>query len=1022
MKRARISEILDTSDRRPYATVIINGTEITGLLDSGAGISCLGKGAFNTLHKCGLKWKQFSGGEVQTASGQSQKIEGYSDVRVKFQEDTKTIRLYLVPSLAGVLYLGIDFWTEFNLLPKLEEVTSITVAADCEDSSPDMHLLNESDKKKLNEIIALFPSSETEGLGKTPLLKHHIDVGNSRPLKQRHYPVSPAIEQQMFKEVDRMISLGVVEESNSAWSSPVAIVKKPNGQVRLCLDARQVNAVTVKDAYPTPLVDGIMSRLNETHFISSVDLKDAFWQIELDKESREKTAFTVPGRPLYQFTRMPFGLCNAGQSMCRLMDLVIPSALRGFVFVYIDDLLIVAEDMKTHLQRLEIVARSLRKANLTVNVTKSKFAMKSIKYLGHIVGNGKIRPDPGRVDCIVKFPTPNTVRQVRRFLGMAGWYQRYIHGYSTMASAMTDLLKKSDRFKWTPEAQISFDKLKTSLTTAPVLTHPDFTKHFYIQCDASITGVGGVLFQIIRDEEHPIAYMSRKLNSAQKNYSVTELECLAALLCVEKFRCYVEGMPFTIITDHASLKWLMNQKDLSGRLARWSLKLQSFDFTIEHRKGTANIVPDTLSRIEEIIAIVGRPLDLTEGEFKSEEYLRLKQSVRDHQSALPDVKIQGDIIYKRTLFRTGANTADSETVWKIWVPDGLKEQVIEAAHQPAMSAHGGVDKTIELVRRFYFWPGLSKDVRAFVAKCIICKETKAPNQTLRPPMGKIFPTERPFQRLYVDLLGPYPRSKSRNTTILIVLDQLTKFIWLKPLRTATASAIVRYIESEVIHMFGAPESILSDNGVQFISKDFKTLLARYGVKHILTASHSPQVNASERVNRSILAAVRAYVESDQTTWDVHISAIASALRNAAHSTIGQSPYFATFGQNMIQHAGAYTILRELRALGVSDIDVVSSDEFREGLNSDIREKLSQAHDRNQRTYNTRTKEVSFKPGQEVFIRSFKQSDFSKNFNAKLGKQWTPARILKQIGTCLYEVEDLKGRKIKVKYHAKDIRA
>lgn len=194
-----------------------------------------------------------------------------------------------------------------------------------------------------------------------------------------------------------------------------------------------------------------------------------------------------------------------------------------------------------------------------------------------------------------------------------------IHIYSATAAAMTDLLKKSDRFKWTPEAQQAFDSLKISLTTAPVLKHPDFSKHFFIQCDASMMGVGGVLFQLIDGDEHPVAFMSKKLNSAQRNYSVTELECLAAILCIQKFRCYVEGMPFTVITDHAALKWLMEQKDLTGRLARWSLKLQGFNFDITHRKGTANIVHDTLSRVEiaEIEQVVGAPIDLQSSEFQA---------------------------------------------------------------------------------------------------------------------------------------------------------------------------------------------------------------------------------------------------------------------------------------------------------------------------------------------------------------------------------------------------------------------
>lgn len=1024
-KQAQISGMTGGEDLRPFVKVQINDTELSGLLDSGAAISCLGNDAYKTLVRCNMKWKEYgSSAAVQTASGESQAIEGYADTTVNFRGIAKKIRLYIVPTLKNQLYLGIDFWHIFDLLPKLEEVCSTTPPSETEEEKPDMHVLNEEDKKRLEAVIELFPSSSKEGLGKTALLQHAINVGEARPTKQRYHAVSPAIEKKMFTEVDRMLELGVIEESSSSWNSPVTIVTKSNGKYRLCLDARQVNSVTVKDAYPMPLIESIVSRLNETYYISSVDLKDAFWQIELEKESREKTAFTVPGRPLYQFTRMPFGLCNAAQSMCRLMDLTIPSSMRDHVFVYIDDLLVVSADLETHLERLKIVAQSLRKANLTINVDKSKFVMRTIKYLGHIIGNGEIKPDPGRVKCISEFPPPTTVKQVRRFLGMAGWYQRYISGYSEIAAPMTNLLKKSDRFAWTPEAQVAFDSLKSSLTTAPVLRHPDFTQHFYIQCDASMTGVGGVLFQLIEGNEHPIAFMSKKLNAAQRNYSVTELECLAAILCVQKFRCYVEGMPFTVITDHASLKWLMTQKDLAGRLARWSLKLQGFDFNIIHRKGSANVVPDTLSRvnIEELEKVVGLPVDLSAPEFLSESYKKLKSTILERQAELPDIKIRGNAIYKRTQFRTGSETVDSTTLWKLWLPDELRQKVIVDAHQPAMSAHGGTDKTTDLVRRYFYWPGLSMQVRKFVSECSICKESKAPNQTLRPPMGQAFRTERPFQRLYVDLLGPYPRSKAKNTTILIVLDHLTKFIWLKPLRVATANAIVRFMESDVFHFIGVPESILTDNGVQFVSRDFKTLLSRYGVQHILTATHSPQANASERVNRSILAAIRSYVVKDQTTWDVHLSAIASALRNATHATTGVSPFFAVFGQHMVQHAGSYALLRELQALGTGEVEVVSNSEYHEELNREIRDKLQNAHDRNAKTYNTRTREVRFIPGQEVFIRNFRQSDFANSYNAKIGKQWTPARIVCQHGTSSYTVEDRNGKLIKVKYHAKDIRA
>lgn len=288
-------------------------------------------------------------------------------------------------------------------------------------------------------------------------------------------------------------------------------------------------------------------------------------------------------------------------------------------------------------------------------------------------------------------------------------------------------------------------------------------------------------------------------------------------------------------------------------------------------------------------------------------------------------------------------------------------------------------------------------------------------------MGKQFPVERPFQRLFIDLLGPYPRSKAGHTTILIVLDQLSKFVWLKPLKKATAKNIGHFLESEIFHFVGAPESLLSDNGVQFVSKELKEVLSRYGVKQIFTASHSPQANASERVNRSIIASIRAYIDTDQTTWDQHLSSITGALRNAVHSSTGKSPYYIVFGQHMVQHAGTYTLLRSLQSLPTGDIITTPPADFRDAVNEQVRAKLTQARDRNERTYNTRTRNVSFQPGQEVFIRNFKQSDFSRNFNAKLGRQWTPARIVRRKGSCIYVVEDRQGKAIKVAYHAKDIR-
>ena len=514
--------------------------------------------------------------------------------------------------------------------------------------------------------------------------------------------------------------------------------------------------------------------------------------------------------------------------------------------------------------------------------------------------------------------------------------------------------------------------------------------------------------------------MSQKLNSAQRNYTVTELECFAAVLGVKKFRAYIEGTPFKIVTDHASLKWLMTQKDLSGRLARWSLKLQAYDFTIEHRKGSANVVPDALSRMhaEQItISISTFGIDLNSEEFKSEEYTNQKNTVQNNKDVLPDVKVDGNHIYKRTFSTDGAQVP----IWRLWVPERLRLEIIKNAHDPSSAAHGGFVKTLEQIKRYYYWPRMAYHIKEYVNECTTCKETKAPNYTLRPPMGNQFKVERAFQHLYVDLLGPYPRSKRGNSYLFIILDQFSKYVLLKQLRQATSKNIIEYLDSEVFSVYGVPETLLSDNGVQFASKDFSELLSSYGIKHIFTASHAPQANASERVNRSILSAIRSYLGNDQREWDVHISQIAGALRNSVHSSTKHTPHYLVFGNHKVQHASAYPLLRKLGCLADPESEVLCNTDLKQLIFGKVTKNLKKAHERHQKTYNIRSKNVVYKPGEEVYRRNFAQSSFKDNFNAKLAKKFIKCRVVKRIGTALYELEDMNGKKLTPRYHAKDLR-
>ena len=1009
-----------SNDVRPFIQIEIFGMKLGALLDSGASISCIcGKAAAEFLSK-NIPFKKFASfsKSVDTAGGNSFPILGSVETDVTFRGVTKPINFLIIPGLKQDVYLGCDFWRSFGLLDLIFD----TVRIEELDENSNIHSLTPQQKAQLEKMINLFPNFDKEGLGKTNVLEHTILIEpNARPVKQRYFSISPAVEEKVHAEVDNMLALGVIEPAppNCPWSSPVTIAQKEE-KFRLCLDSRKLNKVTIKDAYPQPKIDGILSRLPKAQFISSLDLKHAFWQIGLSENSRDMTAFTVPNRPLYRFKVMPFGLTNAPMTMCRLMDAIIPATLKNRVFVYLDDLLLLSTSYDEHMALLFEVAEILRKAGLTLNIAKCKWCLREVRYLGYIIGEGCIKTDPDKVAAIRNISAPTKVKEVQSFLGLAGWYRRFLKDYSALTAPLTDLCSKKREFVWTPEAQKSFDTIKELLTSAPLLITADFTCPFIVSCDACKTGIGGVLSQL--DEtgmERPIAFYSKKLNRAQQNYSITELECLAAYLSIKKFREYIEGHEFKVITDHASLKWLMNQSDLNGRLARWSMKLQGFNFTIEHRKGSQHIVPDSLSRLPsdsvDSLDLVLPLIDINSPEFLAKDYTDLIKTVAANQNRFPDIKIVDNFVYKRTNFDRGLSEA---TIWKLWVPQALTETLIERAHSPPMAAHGGIAKTLTKIRLNFFWPHMAKDVKEFVNRCEVCQQCKSPNIVLRPPMGVQSKSTRPFQRIYIDFLGPYPRSKAGNIGIFIVLDHLTKFPLVKAVKKFSSSVVIAFLEEFVFHTFGVPEWVISDNGSQFRSSQFSAFLTKYGVKHMLTAIYSPQSNSSERVNRSIIAGIRSYLSKDQRLWDSHLSEIAVALRSSMHSSLGHSPYHVLFGQQMVTHGETYELLRKLD-LEEEGENILDKADRMKLLRDSVKTNLEKAYEVNRKTYNLRSRLIDFRVGDFVLRRNFAQSSKINHFNSKLAPKFLKSIVLSRVGNSQYKLADTNGKEVGI-FHAKDM--
>ncbi|CAK1600321.1 unnamed protein product [Parnassius mnemosyne] len=515
-----------------------------------------------------------------------------------------------------------------------------------------------------------------------------------------------------------MLSLGVVSPSQSAWNSPVVMVQKPNGDLRLCLDCRKLNAVSKPDAYPLPYISSILDQLRDAKYLTSIDLSAAYWQIPYDSEqSADKTAFTVPRRGLFRFNVMSFGLVSASSTMQRLMDRLFGPEFNNKVFCFQDDIIIISSTFSEHVQLLHKVYAKLRDANLTINMDKSIFCRRELKYLGYVVDKHGLRTDPGKVDIILNYPTPTSAKEVKRFLGMAGWYRRFINNFSKISKPLNKLTNKNVRFEWTTEADESFNHLKTALVSAPILKCPNFDLPFYIHCDASSVAVGGVLTQTYDGVEHPIAYCSRSLAKNEINFSTSERELMAMIYALEQFRSYVEGTKCKIITDNASLLWFYKLNNPSGRLARWSMRLSQFDFEIEHRKGKLNVIPDALSRIQ--VDAIATPAT------SDAWYRHVYEDCQANPRKYPHFMVKDD-----RLLRYSKNKYEltNEFNWKLVVPEEDRLDILKKCHDEPVSAHLGVFKTHKRLSLNYYWPSMYRDVKEYVKNARYVNNTNPSTQ------------------------------------------------------------------------------------------------------------------------------------------------------------------------------------------------------------------------------------------------------------------------------------------------------
>jgi hypothetical protein len=570
----------------------------------------------------------------------------------------------------------------------------------------------------LEEFGDLF--TEKDRLPVTALTSHRINTGNAPPVYRRPYRVPHHLKPVVESSVNEQLEAGIIVHSESPWASPIVVVPKKSADgkpaYRFCVDFRALNAVTVPDVYPIPNVVESLDYLGNSRFFSTLDLTSGYHQIPMHKDDQEKTAFNVDSGH-YHYTRMPFGLRNAPATFQRMMD----GLLRGLkpvqCLVYLDDVIIFSATIEEHVVRLRSVLERLRNGGLTLKFEKCKFAEEKVNYLGHVISKHGVQPDPGKISAVREFPTPTSVKELQSFLGLSNYYRRFVVGYAEIARPLTKLLRKGAVFNWDGDCVEAFEKLKDALTHSPVLAYPDFDKPFIISTDASNFAIGAVLSQETDGEEHPIAYASRQLNSAEINYTVTEKELCSVVFAVAQYRCYVYGRKFKIVSDHAALKWLFGLRDPSSRLMRWTLKLSEYDYEVVHKPGVLHKNADGLSRKV-------RRIECT--------------PIVDMKSAQ-----EGDIECAEWAGKAGFEVVDgilfkiSPRGRAIVVPERVRNEILRQCHDYALAGHLGVRSTKARVAAQYWWPHLGRDCEAYVKNCVSCNR--------RSPYGKCKTRYKPYR-------------------------------------------------------------------------------------------------------------------------------------------------------------------------------------------------------------------------------------------------------------------------------------
>ncbi|XP_058757457.1 uncharacterized protein LOC131630720 [Vicia villosa] len=969
----------------------INGLSVMVLVDTGSTHNIMQPRIAQHLNLTSTPITQFT---VMVGNGSHLHCEGIcNNVPLVLQKTTFKLPFYLLPIEGADVVLGMAWLRTLGPIQADFSIPSLTFTHETH------HITLKGDSNthpipttfhQLKHLI--HTNSPIDGLPPPRPHDHHIPLlPNTPPINVKPYRYPHSQKTAMTSIIKDMLKEGTIKPSHSPFSSPVLLVKKKDGSWRFCVDYRALNAVTIKDRFPIPTIDELLDELGNAKFFSKLDLRSGYHQIRVASEDTHKTAFrTFDGH--YEFLVMPFGLTNAPSTFQSAMNDLLRPYLRKFVLVFFDDILIYSVNFSDHLHHLQVVFDLLQSHTFVVKLPKCVFAVNQVHYLGHVISVGGVALDPEKVQAMLDWPTPRSLTSLRGFLGLTGFYRRFVKNYATLAAPLTDLLR-STKFIWSTEAAEAFTELQKKMTDMPVLALPDFTKKFIIETDASGVAIGAVLSQ----DGHPIAFFSRKMCPRMQAASVYVREMFAVTEAVKKWRQYLIGQQFHIYTDQKSLRNLLLQRIQTPEQQKWASKLQGFNFEIFYKPGKSNLVADALSRKfhsdDSLLLSLSSPIPdfintLRQFYMTDRAGQALVSTLTDEKEVHRFYKFSNGLLYYKD---------------KLFIPDiaQLRLSILKEYHNTPTAGHSGVKATLARISAAFSWPGISTDVKHLVKYCTNCQHNKYQTQK---KIGLLQPLPVPkqvWEELTMDFITHLPNSFG-HTVIWVICDRLTKFSHFLALPTKfTAKDLAMRFSVEVARLHGTPKSIISDRDPLFLSNFWREFFKIQGTTLKYSTAYHPETDGqTEVVNRSVGTYLRCFTSEQPRKWYKFLHLAEYWFNTSFHSAIQMTPFKALYGRDPPN-------IPDYLCDIVTDTSLRDSLQERNTIVTQLKANIQKSQVQMEKQANLKRRDFTFHPGDLVLLRlhPYRQQTVSRRNSQKLAKRfYGPYQIIKKVGEVAYMLD------------------